>query len=368
MWSAPLELLAVVGHVRQQIGRVSAALHEYTVALEPERGGPKPDGAVRVVDEARGPQVGERLLDVALGVEVHLVREDVERDAEIGEAGADVLEDPGLCVPAAEIRRIFALGEVHAVLAQDLVGQVDDVRPLIAVARKQYRETVDLGGPVRLVGAERFGRRGGGPAQPFERAGADGVAEYAHLASAVVEVVLARDLVPRRLQQTREHVADHRLAPVAQGQRAGGIGGHELDLGAQAPAGLGAAEFRSEFQHETHQVLPAGLRQPQVQEARSGDLTAGHEPARGAELGGQPIGDRPGRLTQPLGHEHGHVAGEVAVVRALRHVERKIGQRTGVARRVEKLAERLPQPFGEPLLHLGRGSLARHKSSRNPGT
>ena len=305
---------------------------------------------------------------MALAVEVHLVREDVEGDAEIGEADANVFEDPGLGVLAAEIRCVLALGEVNAVLAKDLIGQVGDISPLVAIAGEEHRQTVDLRGPVRLVGIESFERGGSSPAQALEHASVDGVSEHPHLASAVVEVVLPRDLVTRCVQQTREHVADHGLATVAEGQRTGGVGRDELDLNALSASGRGTAEFRSEFQHEAHQVLPAALRQPQVQEARSRDLAARYEPTRFAELGSEPFGDRPGRLPQPLGNQHGGVTSEIAVVRTLRNIERKFRKRTRVARRVEQLANRQAQPFEKPLLHLAGASPEKDETSKFPGT
>ena len=55
------------------------------------------------------------------------------------------------------------------------------------------------------------------------RQGLDGLAEHAHLTPAVVEVVLARDVPARALEQARDAVPEHGLAPVSGRERSGGI-------------------------------------------------------------------------------------------------------------------------------------------------
>ena len=58
----------------------------------------------------------------------------------------------------------------------------------------------------------------------------DGCAEDADLAARIVEVVLARDALAAGLEDAAEQVADERAARVADVQRPGRVGRHELDV------------------------------------------------------------------------------------------------------------------------------------------
>ena len=69
-----------------------------------------------------------------------------------------------------------------------------------------------------------------------------GRAQDAHLAPGVVEVVLARDLLPAGLQDAAQQVADERAAGVAHGQRPGRVGRHELHVDVRGRPGGHAPE------------------------------------------------------------------------------------------------------------------------------
>ena len=89
----------------------------------------------------------------------------------------------------------------------------------VAVARHQLaRDVADIFALVAVLGHR------GRAADLFEVARAHGLAEQLHLASAVVEVVLARDAEAARLVHAGERVAEHGVAPVADGERPGRIG------------------------------------------------------------------------------------------------------------------------------------------------
>src|SRR6185369_17274518 len=67
------------------------------------------------------------------------------------------------------------------------------------------------------------------------------LAEQAHLPPEVVDVILALDIPARRLEEARRHVAEDGATPVADVQRSGRVGAHELDLHLPSLAGVGPA-------------------------------------------------------------------------------------------------------------------------------
>ena len=69
-----------------------------------------------------------------------------------------------------------------------------------------------------------------------------GAGEDVDLGAAVVDVVLAGDLVAGEVEEARQRVAEDRAADVADVHRAGGVGGDELDVDLAAGGGVGAAE------------------------------------------------------------------------------------------------------------------------------
>jgi len=71
---------------------------------------------------------------------------------------------------------------------------------------------------------------------------------YAHLASGVVEVVLARDVVSAGVEEVGDGVAEDGVAAVADGQGSGWVGGHVLDEDASSVAGGCAAVVGGFFQ------------------------------------------------------------------------------------------------------------------------
>ena len=71
--------------------------------------------------------------------------------------------------------------------------------------------------------------------------GQDGCAQVADLCSEVVEVVLARDFVAGCRQDARKQVAHERPAGIADVQRAGRVGRHELDIHSLRDGCLAAA-------------------------------------------------------------------------------------------------------------------------------
>jgi hypothetical protein len=186
-----------------------------------------------VVEQPRALEVGEHAVGVARGVEVALVGVDVELDPERRERLADLAEDLRLG-GLAEQPVAGLVDERFAVPRAQARGELADVVALVAALRKHHGRPSDRLDPRVLLIGERLGRRRRGAAELLEVARLHRLAEHAHLAAAVVEVVLARDVVAGRLEQARDRVAEHGLASVSERERAGRVRRHELHLHALA--------------------------------------------------------------------------------------------------------------------------------------
>ena len=166
--------------------------------------------------------------------------------------------------PSAPSATAIALGG-----AVDLRGQLGDVVALIAA----------LG---RILAARP---------RPDRRA------EQLDLGAGVVEVVLAVDRVAVEAQQARERVAVGGVAAARRGQRAGGVGGDELDVQPLGRLGPAAAPGVAGRQHLGRRVRVPGVGEEEVQEARPGDLDALDRRAEpSAQRVAEALGDRPRRL------------------------------------------------------------------------
>src|SRR5690606_5841487 len=113
-----------------------------------------------------------------------------------------------------------------AALVIERLRDLSDVRAEVAVFGERGRDG--------LAALERAGRAAGVDERLV--AGADALAEDAHLAAGVVEVVLARDLVAGPVEEVGYGVAEDGVAAVPDGQRSGRVGGDVLDDGRLALA------------------------------------------------------------------------------------------------------------------------------------
>ena len=259
---------------------------------------------------------------------VALREEAVEAHPEALEVAADGLEHQLLAPGGEEVERLGRgvarlVGVAVADLLPHRLGDGHDVVAGVAV----------LGHRGRAAGQLAVARRHRGPEQP-------------HLAAEVVDVVLARDAVPRELQDPPQRVAVGRLARVAHVGRARRVGRHELEQDvlrhgrAAAPAGLPGAHDRAHGAGE-----PTGG-QGHVEEPRPGDLDR-RQPVRGRRVPAQSLRDRLGDLARRaacrLGKRHRDRARDVALVALGRRRERdgrRRGPGHGVGRGGEGVADR----------------------------
>ena len=191
----------------------------------PERA--QPDGTVLLVRvEPAACSFGEPLLELALE------RPGVEMDAEALERRLDLRQHRG-----------------HGVAVQ--LGQRVHVLTLVAVLR-------------RLLAAAD---------------GVHGCPELLHLRAGVVVVVLALDLVPGQLEQSRDGVADRAVPGRGDGDRAGRVRRDHLDLDALPRLRPGGSEARPRAEDLAQRLAVPLARQPQVDEARPGHLPRARPPA-----------------------------------------------------------------------------------------
>ena len=203
-------------------------------------------------------------------------------------------------VAAGRDRRAVARGD--RLLREEIARDVDDVVAAVARFRKLHRL-----------------------AQQFARARLHRQREVGDLHAGVVVIELARHLPALRREQVGERIAERGLARVAKVQRPGRVGRNKLDHHAVAGMRGRRAEALALAQRQTHDLLLGRGRQPQVDEARPGDLHRIDE-AGGGRVDLQRIGDGLADLArvllQRLRDLHRDVAGEVAVrldLRPLQH-------------------------------------------------
>ena len=291
---AALELVAVVGDVRQPVGGLAAALDDHPVLRLAELGGPEPGGALLLVDQAAAAQRLDHLVHPAILVEGVLVEVGVKGDADALEGGVDVGEDR-LLGPLLEHAQVGVTEAVAALIDQG-PGDIADVVTLVAVLGELERQ-----------------------AEQFQVARPGRLAKHAHLPAGVVEVVFALHLVAAGNEQAGDGVAQHRVAAVAHAQGAGGVGADKLDQHPLAGTQLGTAELLVFGPDRGQHRGPDVPGEEQVDEAGPGDLHPGED-----RVGGEQVGKRRGQVTgvAPVGfgRDHGKVGGEVALFLALGHL------------------------------------------------
>ena len=352
---AALELVEVVGDVRQAVGRLAGRLDEDRVdALLPlprglglaQRRGLEPRRAVALEGQVAGLELADDLPDGVVLVEVALVELAVHLDAQAPERALDVGED-GVRRRVAERAELVALGERVAPGVAERARDVGDVVAAVAVVGEARRDHQAV---VQRLGGRRRVHEG-------LVAGAHALGQDAHLASGVVVVVLARDGVADPLQERGDGVAQDGVAAVADRQRAGRVGRDELDDGRLAGVRVGAPPGRAGRQDvgEAGREVLAG--EADVDKARAGDLDRLDERGVERQSGHERLGDGARRAAERLGEAERHVRGEVAVARVARRLERDLDRRgvEGVGQAVEA-GERRAEGGGEGRFHAGGAS------------
>ena len=303
----------MVRDVRQPVRRLARRLDEDDVrpALAlgvgrrfAERGGLEPRRAVLLVGESL---LRELLDDVPHGarlVEAALVELAVHADPEAAQGRVDLGED-GVAGGGREARLVGLAEERVAVRVREGLRDVGDVAAEVAAVGEALGD--------RLAAVEYA--RGRLRSDDGGVAGEHGLAEDAHLAAGIVEVVLACDGVAGPLQQRRDGVAEDGVAAVADRERAGRVGRDVLDDGRLAGV-VGRPSVRVARREEVAEAGGEVARgEADVEKARPGDLDRGH--ARRVDVDAEREGRSDGarRAPERLGELERDVRREVAVVR-----------------------------------------------------
>ena len=292
------ELVEEVADVGGEIRWLAGRADQRTVLVVPERRRPEPDSAILLVHVAVLAKALDRTVNPAFAMQPALAGPHVEAHAELGERLLDPAPNP--------------LGRP----APDHVGCVTRLRLGLDVRRQFASKVVHVVAVVPVV-------RDGFAVPDREHARP----EVAHLHPEIVEVVLARDGLPTGLEQPAEQIADERPTRVADMQRPGGVGRHELDVDSARAHRRDRAPRLGRGEHRIEQPLERPIGEPQVDEARRRHVDGGEGRGGGIgldlaiELFLERRGDRERRHAARSGELHGQVAGQVAVCRIGRSLD-----------------------------------------------
>ena len=311
---AALPLGEVVGHVRHEVREGAVGLAHHAVLVVAEVGGLQPQRAAFLVGVAGGDQLVHRLRDQPVLVQRAFQIVGVEIDAERGQVQVLLVAQPGhgKTADGVEIVRVLAAFDGAAFRLdgradQVGMGHVGDVFAIVGGFR-----------PAGIAGLEAARAR-------LHRAG-----EVVDLHAGVVVIELAFDGPAVGVQQARQRVADRRGAAVADMQRAGRVGRDVFHAHGHAVAALVAAVILALLEHARGFVGIRGGAEVEVDEARAGDLDAGHV-AAGRERIDQRLGQRTRVAARGLGQQHRGIGGEIAVFAGLGTLDDEI-RRDGIGR------------------------------------
>ena len=312
-------LVAVVGDVGGEVRVVAVGLDDHAVLVVTVLGGLEPGGAVLFEDVAAGAQVGDGLVDLAVGVQAVLMEPHVEVDAEVLHGLLNLVEHHRYGTLAEFLALLgIALAERFAVLVHATVDarQVQDVDAVgLGFVDDALGDLVDVGA---LVAVDRgFLAVGRGD----ERLG-----EAVDLLAVVVEVVFAHHLGAVGLKHAGHGIADGRPAGAADVDRAGRIGGYEFEVQGLAGQVVVLAVVAAGFEHGVHHCGRGCGVERDVDEAG-----AGHFHGLDAVGIGQFDGEQFGEITRLhaglLGQLHGRVGRPIAVRAVLRAHHGELGLR-----------------------------------------
>ena len=223
-----------------------------------------------------------------------------------------------------------------------MIREVDDVVAAIGIFAKRREERVRqrmrLGMLVVLVvhkrlsiGQKRLIRLGEAAAlshqlEELHIPRGNGAAEHVHLATVVVYVVLALDVVARMRHHVAQRVAERRPAPMTDVHGAYGIGRDELHLYALVFSEIRASEVHALRANSAHHVVRTRRIEIKVDKPRTRDLHAIEQRAL-AKVRGNRIGDGTRCTARKLGRAHGNRARPVAVGRIGRALEAHVAKR-----------------------------------------
>ena len=213
--SAHDELVVVVCHVGGKVGRSPVAADEHLVLIIPEFGRGEPRRPVPFDQKSTLLEHVHGSLELAVVEQASFAKPDVVAYLDVLHVRADGLDHathPNL----SNLRYCGATLHVEvlaAVLAFQLPREIDQILPLVSVTGQLCLSS-------ELLDVPRI----------------EALVETIHLASGVVDVILALDLVSRGFQDACERASEDRPPPVSDMNRPGWVDAYELHLHPRALA------------------------------------------------------------------------------------------------------------------------------------
>src|SRR5579883_1684328 len=290
-------LVEVIRGVRGEIGLLTVAAHEHTVAVVAEIRGAQPYRAVSFVDMPLTAEFVERRLHRPGFVQHPFGEPYVEMHPEMFQGPPLPLQLPAIpLVTERGCPLVRGQVEEFGMLTGDFFGQVVNVPAVVAVVRD--RLTDGRGGERR--------------------------AEFFHLGAAVVDVKLPRHLCACGLEDPGERIADSRPPGVPQMQRPGRVGGDEFHVDALTAQGGARSVPWSCFDDLPGDVTLRTGGQPDIEKTGPGNVDRGNTWLRGKLLG-QDRGDVTRRASGGLGELQGDVGSVIPEFLALGPFDEHLG-------------------------------------------
>ena len=149
--------------------------------------------------------------------------------------------------------------------------------------------------------------------------------EHIDLRAGVIDVVFARDVIARELQQAAQRIAEHRAAAMTDMHRSGRIGRDVLDIDLGAVADRAFAVGRALSQHGAAVRRPDLRLQGEIDEAGTGDLDGSHQIV-GAQFFRDFIGEIARLCLGVLGEHHRGIGRHVAMAGIARRLDHDAGE------------------------------------------
>ena len=202
-----LELVAVIGDVRSDVGVFPVRLDQHSILLVAKIGGPEPDSPLVLKDVSALTQQIDRASDISALMKAGLAEPDIKRDSSQFERLLDIAHRPLQAPLPDTVPPIRYVRKGVAEVSQQLISPFRYVRTVVTVLR-------ELCVPPETLEIERF------------EAGRITV----HLDSSIVVVILPAYRVTGVVERPGDNIPDHSSAAMSDVERSVGIRRHEFDL------------------------------------------------------------------------------------------------------------------------------------------
>ena len=314
-----MTLVAIVSNISCEIRVVAVGLDNHTILVVTMLGGFEPGCAILFVNVAAFTQIGDRLVDFAIGIQAVLMEPHVEIHTEILHGFADFVEHHRHCT-LAEFLTLFGIALTQRIVI--VVNATVDARQVenrntvgICLIDDATCDLIDISA---LVTVDRGFLTVGGRDQRL--------GETVDLLAVIVEIVFAHHLGAVRLKHAGHGVADRGPTGAADMDRTGRIGGHEFKIQGLAGKMVVLAVVRTLVKHSVNHGCGGRGIKHNVNEAGAGHFH-GLDAIGIGEFRGEQFGEIVRLHAGLLGQLHGRVRRPIAVRAVLRTHDGEFGLR-----------------------------------------